>query len=212
MSTLTSLVSGGTLTSRLAELEPLKLGLPYPPIVLDGQDHPLAIKEVRQFQSQIFYLPETNTLQRHFILEAQNLSLPAQHALLKTLEEPPRRTQIILTVDRPSNLLPTILSRCFHQPLSAPPVNVDPQLLRTIASSSPGQLIDLASSLSRQDPESTVSQLLHTLHQGLIHGPNLKRASALRLAQTALLDLKTNLAKQLILEHFFFSLRALSQH
>jgi hypothetical protein len=44
--------------------------------------------------------------------EAQLLRGPAQNALLKTLEEPPERTWIFLITDRPSQLLPTIQSRC----------------------------------------------------------------------------------------------------
>lgn len=44
--------------------------------------------------------------------EAQLLRGPAQNALLKTLEEPPDHTWIILVTDRPSRLLPTIQSRC----------------------------------------------------------------------------------------------------
>lgn len=46
------------------------------------------------------------------ILEAHTLSIPAQNALLKTLEEPPESTIIIVTTDNPLSLLPTILSRC----------------------------------------------------------------------------------------------------
>ena len=46
------------------------------------------------------------------VLEAELLSIPAQNALLKTLEEPPAGTIIILICSRPDQLLPTTLSRC----------------------------------------------------------------------------------------------------
>lgn len=45
------------------------------------------------------------------VLEAHRLSRSAQNALLKTLEEPPPGTYIILITDRLSSLLPTIRSR-----------------------------------------------------------------------------------------------------
>ena len=45
------------------------------------------------------------------IEDAEMLSLPAQHALLKQLEEPPKGTVIILTSSLPRQLLPTIRSR-----------------------------------------------------------------------------------------------------
>ena len=47
------------------------------------------------------------------ILHAEMLSLPAQNALLKTLEEPPPETIIVLTAENEHLLLPTILSRCL---------------------------------------------------------------------------------------------------
>jgi len=46
------------------------------------------------------------------VLEAELMSTPAQNALLKTLEEPPAGTTIILICSRPDQLLPTTLSRC----------------------------------------------------------------------------------------------------
>jgi DNA polymerase-3 subunit delta' len=48
-----------------------------------------------------------------FIIDEAELIDPvAQNALLKTLEEPPPRTFIILVTSRPDRLLPTIRSRC----------------------------------------------------------------------------------------------------
>lgn len=44
--------------------------------------------------------------------EAELLATEAQNALLKTLEEPPAETYIVLVTSRPDRLLPTILSRC----------------------------------------------------------------------------------------------------
>lgn len=42
----------------------------------------------------------------------------AENALLKTLEEPPPSTHIVLTTDNARNLRPTILSRCWHLQLT----------------------------------------------------------------------------------------------
>jgi len=46
------------------------------------------------------------------VRDAEALMPAAQNALLKTLEEPPAGTLVILTVSRRTSLLPTILSRC----------------------------------------------------------------------------------------------------
>lgn len=42
----------------------------------------------------------------------------AENALLKTLEEPPPSTHLVLTTDNARNLRPTILSRCWHLQLA----------------------------------------------------------------------------------------------
>ena len=42
----------------------------------------------------------------------ERATLPAAHALLKTLEEPPSQVVLLLTSARPHALLPTIISRC----------------------------------------------------------------------------------------------------
>ncbi len=46
------------------------------------------------------------------ILAADRLQEEAANALLKTLEEPPARTLILLVTEQPQAVLPTILSRC----------------------------------------------------------------------------------------------------
>lgn len=48
------------------------------------------------------------------IAEAQQMNVEAGNALLKVLEEPPEGTFIIITALTPSDLLPTIVSRCRH--------------------------------------------------------------------------------------------------
>jgi DNA polymerase-3 subunit delta' len=51
---------------------------------------------------------------------AESLQPASANALLKTLEEPPPRTLIVLVTDRPARLLPTLLSRCRRVPLATP--------------------------------------------------------------------------------------------
>lgn len=51
------------------------------------------------------------------IFEADRMNDEAQNALLKTLEEPPPETTLILSTGNPSSLLPTTISRCQLVPL-----------------------------------------------------------------------------------------------
>ena len=55
------------------------------------------------------------------IRPAETLLPAAANALLKTLEEPPAHTVIVLVSDRPARLLPTIRSRCRVLALPKPP-------------------------------------------------------------------------------------------
>jgi DNA polymerase-3 subunit delta' len=52
---------------------------------------------------------------------AEAMQPASANALLKTLEEPPPHTLIVLVSDRPARLLPTILSRCRRLALRIPP-------------------------------------------------------------------------------------------
>ena len=65
------------------------------------------------------------------------MNVETANAFLKTLEEPPESTVIILTTNNPSQLLPTIVSRC--QPIHFQPVdpNVIAQILIDDFSTSP---------------------------------------------------------------------------
>lgn len=69
-----------------------------------------AVRQIEQFLS--LKVPGQQTYRRVIIIEqAEKLSLEAQNALLKNLEEPPKDSLIILTATHASGLLPTIRSR-----------------------------------------------------------------------------------------------------
>jgi DNA polymerase-3 subunit delta' len=54
------------------------------------------------------------------IAPAERMTLPAANALLKTLEEPPPGTYLLLVADQPGRLPPTITSRCRKLPIATP--------------------------------------------------------------------------------------------
>lgn len=70
---------------------------------------------VRHFEEQ-FFLTSTSGAARKvgIIHDADRMNAESQNALLKTLEEPPPETMIILTTGNPAALLPTTRSRCQH--------------------------------------------------------------------------------------------------
>ncbi|HEY5442854.1 MAG TPA: hypothetical protein VIJ68_04910 [Candidatus Saccharimonadales bacterium] len=105
------------LADKLAEsVLDLKAGeLANYPYSLDvtSEDKSIGIDAVRELERFLtLKVPRQAPYNRSVIIEnAQRLSLEAQNALLKTLEEPPQGVLIILTVDHEQTLLPTIRSR-----------------------------------------------------------------------------------------------------
>ncbi len=72
----------------------------------------ILVDAIRDLEREANFRPyEANA--RFFIVdEAEKLNDNAANALLKTLEEPPDSTYLILVTSRPDHLLPTIRSRC----------------------------------------------------------------------------------------------------
>ncbi len=74
----------------------------------------LGIDVIRSFVIEPAYRsPARGGMKLFLVLEAELMSEAAQNALLKTLEEPPAGTVILLVTDKPDQLLPTTLSRCL---------------------------------------------------------------------------------------------------
>jgi DNA polymerase III subunit delta' len=84
---------------------------PHPDLLYLDQEK-LGVTETKQVRQFLSVKPFSAKGRGVVILNAQNLTLDAQNSLLKTLEEPPLESLIILGVNNEHNLLPTILSRC----------------------------------------------------------------------------------------------------
>jgi len=73
------------------------------------------IDAVRDLEAEAHFLPYEGRARVFILDEAEKLGLSqknAANALLKTLEEPPPTTHIILITSKPSTILQTINSRC----------------------------------------------------------------------------------------------------
>jgi len=72
----------------------------------------IKIEQVRDIQKKIIFKPMEGRKKVVIIDQAEKLNLHAANCLLKTLEEPPDDTVLILVAGTATPLLPTILSRC----------------------------------------------------------------------------------------------------
>ena len=72
----------------------------------------ISIKAVRELQKILSYAPFEGKRKVAILSDADKMTLDAANAFLKTLEEPPPETLIILTTAKIHALLQTVLSRC----------------------------------------------------------------------------------------------------
>lgn len=71
----------------------------------------ILISNIREIKNKINILPHEASKKVQIIANCDNMTVAAQNALLKSLEEPPLSTFFILTVTNINSLLDTILSR-----------------------------------------------------------------------------------------------------
>ena len=74
----------------------------------------ILIEDVRAVEPFLALRAEAHETKLVVILEADRMMDEPANAFLKTLEEPPPQTLIVLVTEQPSRLLPTILSRCVR--------------------------------------------------------------------------------------------------
>jgi DNA polymerase-3 subunit delta' len=122
---------------------------------------------------------------------ADELNTNAANALLKTLEEPPKRGLLLLIVHSPGRLLPTIRSRCRRLSLRAPDVEAcagwlqeshgvaanEAQGAAALAAGAPGRALALL--------ETGAPALKTSLDQALGELPRLDKAAVMKLADAA---------------------------
>lgn len=72
----------------------------------------IGIDEIRQLEHALALKPYSYPPKVAIIAEGEKLTPEAQNALLKTLEEPPRQTVVILATQNLEVFQPTIISRC----------------------------------------------------------------------------------------------------
>ncbi|WP_373047980.1 DNA polymerase III subunit delta' [Vulgatibacter sp.] len=83
----------------------------------------LKIDQIRQVESQLVHAPLVGRRRVVLLLRADSLNAAAQNAFLKTLEEPPEGTHLVLVADAADGLLPTIRSRCVRVPFVPLPID-----------------------------------------------------------------------------------------
>jgi DNA polymerase-3 subunit delta' len=79
-----------------------------------GKMRLITAEATRDLIAKVQVSPSVAPCKVAIIHEADRMNPQAANIFLKTLEEPPERTKLLLVTTRPYALLPTILSRCLH--------------------------------------------------------------------------------------------------
>jgi DNA polymerase-3 subunit delta' len=127
---------------RAESLENLALGLAGQVLDAAPREHPdfhavrpesksrhITVEQIRDLERELYLRPYSAPLKVAIIFDAERMCLgqaSAANAFLKTLEEPPAHTLILLTSGRPALLLPTILSRCLRLDLGFDDIHETP--------------------------------------------------------------------------------------
>lgn len=185
---------------------------PQPDVLIIKAEPAIKIQAVRQLEKFLSRKPYQNDQKIVVIPQADRLTLPAQNALLKTLEEPPAHSLIILISLHQSRLLPTIISRCeLHQLVAdsslAPEFIASQKNIYTaITQSSIGQRINFISQYSGSKIAALdfCTNQLKYLRSLMLTKKNFILLPVIKILITAINQLNQNLNPKLVLENLIF--------
>lgn len=89
----------------------------HPDLIYVTHEKPgsIGVDDIReQINDTILIRPYSSYYKIYIVDEAEKMTVQAQNALLKTIEEPPSYAVILLLSTNPDTFLPTILSRCVQ--------------------------------------------------------------------------------------------------
>lgn len=104
---------------------------------ISPENHFIQIAEIRRLKEELSLKAFSDRPRAALICPAERMTLQAANALLKTLEEPPAATHIVLVAHRLSGLPPTIVSRCQKVPFSTLPAEIVEEILGGLAEAGP---------------------------------------------------------------------------
>lgn len=186
---------------------------PEPDTLVLEADPSIGIADIRALEKFLAKKPYQKDQKIAFLPQADKLTLPAQNALLKTLEEPPANSLIILLSPHDHLLLPTIVSRC--QPirltssikLTASQLETQQQIFQTICQASLGQRVNLTAAYTKSKDEAIkfCQKQLMFLRQQMLQKPTASPIKLIRQLNQTLSRLEANVNPKLCLEWLFFS-------
>src|SRR3989344_686184 len=184
---------------------------------LQAFEKAMGIPDVRNIQKSILLKPFRGKTKAVVIEAYENITIEAQNALLKVLEEPPANTLIIISTSSKELILPTIISRCKIIELEEKEVSLGNEdisslndFLNIILSGKAGDKLKIAEVIAK-NKESTVlwlEKMAVFVRSKLTDNSNdLKYLNFLKKLQKTYKAIKsTNVSQRTALENLFLSL------
>lgn len=209
------IISGGSFDEREKQINILATSWntnPFDYVRIEENDTSIGIMEIRQFTSRLQLKPQYSPIHVGIILHSELLTISAQQALLKTLEEPPPAAKIILCISNESLLLPTILSRCQRISLKEIPIYTSEDLhacvekIKAICEASIGTRLLLCQTLGKTKEELSLFLLraITVLRSNILNQSKPNTSLLHALLQAKKYD-DTNISMQMIIEHIFMT-------
>lgn len=148
---------GGDACDRCASCRKIDHALHPDVLLIEPEGQHIKVDQVRQLQKELVYRPYEGKRRVCILTAADRMAPHIPNTLLKTLEEPPLHTVIILLANNSRFILPTILSRCQpvrFNPLPIPLVSkwlmqgkglheAEASLLASLSEGSPGKASEI---------------------------------------------------------------------
>ncbi len=168
------------------------------------------IDQIRQLQHQLQLKSYSSKVRLAVIDQAEKLTIPAQNALLKLLEEPPANAMIILASPTADLLLPTVVSRCQIIKLRTGPDRPDQEtynsgliILNSILKSGVGERLKIAGEIAstREKAMEFCQNQLFIWRDKIKKTPVKHHIQTIRQIQRALHFLEANVNPKLVIEN-----------
>lgn len=183
-----------------------------------AEEGSIGIEIVRKMQQTLLLKPYKGKYKSITLENAQDLTLEAQNAMLKLLEEPPSYVYVFLSATTSQNFLPTILSRCQVIQLSGQDKKSltleEEQQLRQqvdiILSGTIAEKLSLAETLASEKDALPLwlEHVLQVLRITMVEKEEKAHSAQvlLKLQETHKLLTTTNVTPRTLLEHCFLSM------
>ena len=135
-------------------------------LILDkGDKASIGISQIRDVTRFLMQKPFAKKFKLVICNDAGDMTVPAQNAFLKTLEEPPIYAKIFLSCENSNNLLPTVTSRC--KTFMVKPDESNPQQsgeFPKLLNKNIAERLNYVEQLAKEEKEEILQELKNTLN------------------------------------------------